>query len=79
MIDSDFSVSEGHFPDGGFHTPDGDGQSSHEADLQETLDGLDESMKAFAAGRWITSEELSQRMTARLANYRASAADALAH
>ena len=51
---------------------------SAEADskeIQETLAGLDESMEAFAASRWITSEKLSQRMTARLAKARLEVAE----
>ncbi len=36
-----------------------------EAELQDTLDGLDRSMADVAAGRWITSEELDQRLEAK--------------
>ena len=35
-----------------------------EAELNETLAGLDESVEAVAAGRWITADELDQRLTA---------------
>ena len=35
-----------------------------EAEPNEKLAGLDESAEAIAAGRWITREELDQRMTA---------------
>ena len=38
-----------------------------EAELQDTLAGLDRSMADFAAGRWITSEELDRRLEAKLA------------
>ena len=43
-----------------------------EAELSETLAGLDESAEAVAAGRWITADELDQRMTARGNAIRAS-------
>lgn len=36
-----------------------------EAELNETLAGLDESVEAIAAGRWITLDELDERLTAR--------------
>lgn len=36
-----------------------------EAELQDTLDGLDRSMADVAAGRWITSEELDRRLELR--------------
>ncbi len=42
-----------------------------EAELQETMDGLDRSAEDFAAGRWITSEELDRRLTAKLEAARA--------
>ena len=35
-----------------------------EAELNETLAGLDESAEAVAAGRWITMDELDRRLTA---------------
>lgn len=35
-----------------------------EAELNETLVGLDESAGAFAAGRWITLETLDERLAA---------------
>ncbi len=50
-------------------------EAEQESEQQETLAGLDESMEAFAAGHWITSEELSQRMTARIAEARLVAAE----
>ena len=34
-----------------------------EAELSETLAGLDESAEAFAAGRWITLETLDERLS----------------
>ena len=37
-----------------------------ETELQDTLAGLDRSMEDFAAGRWITSEELDRRLEAKL-------------
>lgn len=45
-----------------------------EAELNETMAGLDESVEAMAAGRWITAEELDQRLTARIASVRAAKA-----
>lgn len=36
-----------------------------EAELQDTLNGLDRSMADVAAGRWITSEELDRRLEAK--------------
>lgn len=36
-----------------------------EAELNETLAGLDESAVAFTAGRWISFEKLDERLTAR--------------
>ena len=36
-----------------------------EAELNETLAGLDESAEAVAAGRWITLDELDEQLTAR--------------
>ena len=40
-------------------------QADAEAELQDTLAGLDRSMADVAAGRWITSEELDRRLEAR--------------
>lgn len=37
-----------------------------EAELKDTMDGLDRSTEDFAAGRWITSEELDRRLRAKL-------------
>ncbi|MGI4788850.1 MAG: hypothetical protein ACRYFS_08365 [Janthinobacterium lividum] len=34
-----------------------------EAELSETLAGLDESVEAMAAGRWITLEALDERLS----------------
>ena len=45
-----------------------------EAELNETLAGLDESAEAVTAGRWITADELDQRLTARIATIRAAKA-----
>ena len=50
-------------------------EAEQQREQQETLAGLDESMEDFAAGRWITSEELSQRMTARIAKARLETAE----
>lgn len=36
-----------------------------EQEQRETMDGLGESVEAFAAGRWTTFDELDQRLTAR--------------
>ena len=47
-----------------------------EAELNETLAQLDESAEAVDAGRWITVDELDQRLTARIASIRAAKADA---
>ena len=47
-----------------------------EAELNETLAQLDESAEAVDAGRWITVDELDQRLTARIASVRAAKADA---
>ena len=46
-------------------------QAEAEAELQDTLDGLDRSMADVAAGRWMTSEELDRRLEARAAAARA--------
>lgn len=35
-----------------------------EAELNETLAGLDESVEAMAAGRWVTLEALDERLSA---------------
>ena len=35
-----------------------------EAELNETLAGLDASVEAMAAGRWMTVDELGQRLSA---------------
>jgi len=69
MADSDFSLFGGQFPTGGFYTP-GEWQDSSRAEQQETLAELDESVAEFAEGRWITSEELDRRLTARLTDLR---------
>ena len=42
-----------------------------EAELQETLAGLDQSVEDFAAGRWITSEEQDRRLSAKIEAARA--------
>ncbi len=42
-----------------------------EAELKETMDGLDRSAEDFAAGRWMTSEELDRRLEAVAAAARA--------
>jgi predicted transcriptional regulator len=47
-----------------------------ELELNETLAELDESAEAVAAGRWITVDELDQRLTARIASIRAAKANA---
>lgn len=49
-----------------------------EAELQVTLVGLDRSMADFAAGRWITSEELDRRLEAKLAAARAKSGETTA-
>jgi predicted transcriptional regulator len=41
-----------------------------EAELQDTLAGLDQSMADVAAGRWITAEEMHQRLSKRVAELR---------
>ena len=33
-----------------------------EAELQDTLTGLDQSVEDYNAGRWITAEEMSQQL-----------------
>lgn len=45
-------------------------EAEQRKEQQATLDGLDESVAEFAAGRWITSEELDRRLTERLAKAR---------
>ncbi len=47
-----------------------------EAELSETLAGLDESAEAVDAGRWITVDELDQRLTAQATSIRAAKANA---
>jgi len=47
-----------------------------ELELNETLAQLDESAEAVDAGRWITVDELDQRLTARIASIRAAKANA---
>jgi predicted transcriptional regulator len=42
-----------------------------EAELKDTMDGLDRSAEDFAAGRWLTSEEFDRRMEAVVAAARA--------
>ena len=42
-----------------------------EAEWQDTLAGLDQSMADVAAGRWLTSEEFDRRLEARAAAARA--------
>ncbi len=44
-----------------------------EAELKETMDGLDRSVEDYNAGRWITSEEFDRRMEATIAAARAKA------
>ena len=42
-----------------------------EAELKETMEGLDRSMADIAAGRWLTSEQFDRRMEAKVAAARA--------
>ena len=42
-----------------------------EAELKETMEGLDRSAEGFAAGRWITGEELDRRLSAKIEAARA--------
>ena len=42
-----------------------------EAELQETLAGLDQSVEDYNAGRWITAEEMSRQLKAHVAAARA--------
>lgn len=41
-----------------------------EAELQDTLAGLDRSLADVAAGRWMTSDEFTRRMEAKAADLR---------
>ncbi len=41
-----------------------------EAELQDTLAGLDQSVEDYKAGRWITAEEISRRLKAHAAESR---------
>jgi len=43
-----------------------------EAELQATLTGLDQSVKDYDAGRWITAEEMSRQLKAHVAEIRAA-------
>ena len=43
-----------------------------EAEFRDTLAGLDQSVKDYNAGRWITSEEMSQQLKAHVAEIRAA-------
>ena len=43
-----------------------------EAELQETMDGLDQSVEDYNAGRWITAEEMSRQLKAHVAKIRAA-------
>ena len=43
-----------------------------EAELQDTLAGLDQSVADFNAGRWITAEEMSRELKAHVAEIRAA-------
>lgn len=51
-----------------------DAEIAQEKEQRETMAGLDESAAAFSAGRWITSDELDRRLTARAAVARESQA-----
>lgn len=42
-----------------------------EAELKETMEGLDRSAEDFAAGRWITGEKLDRRVGAKIEAARA--------
>ncbi len=42
-----------------------------EAELQDTLAGLDQSVEDYNAGRWISAEEMHERLKARIAEMRA--------
>ncbi len=41
-----------------------------EAELQETLAGLDRSVEDYDAGRWITAEEMSRELKAHVTDIR---------
>lgn len=43
-----------------------------EAELQDTLAGLDQSIEDYNAGRWITAEEMSRELKAHVAEIRAA-------
>ena len=43
-----------------------------ETELQETLAGLDQSVKDYNAGRWITAEEMSRQLKTEVAKIRAA-------
>jgi predicted transcriptional regulator len=43
-----------------------------EAELQDTLAGLDRSVEDYNAGRWITAEEMSRQLKAHVAEIRAT-------
>jgi predicted transcriptional regulator len=43
-----------------------------EAELQDTLAGLDQSVEDYNAGRWITAEEMSRQLKAHVAETRAA-------
>ena len=42
-----------------------------EAELQDTMEGLDRSVEDYNAGRWITAEEMSRQLKAHVAEIRA--------
>ena len=44
-----------------------------EAELKDTMDGLDRSVEDYNAGRWLTSEEFDQRLEAKIAAARVRA------
>ena len=43
-----------------------------EAELQDTLAGLDQSVEDYNAGRWISAEEMSRDLKAHVAEIRAA-------
>lgn len=47
-------------------------EAEQQRERRETMAGLGESVEAFEAGRWITSDELDRRLTARAATARKS-------
>ncbi len=49
-----------------------------EAELQDTLAGLDQSVEDYNAGRWITSEEMSLELKAEVAAARAERTELVA-